>query len=93
VDTGRFEDELRAEGYEEIAIRTYPSGVHNAAHEHAYDVRALVLDGHITLTAAGRARTYRAGEVFTMAAGCQHLEDVGTQGVRYIAGRRHPARS
>ena len=54
----------------------------------AFDVRALVLEGRIALTVDGAKRTYGAGEVFAMAAGCRHVEDVGERGVRYIVGRR-----
>ena len=53
-------------------------------------MRALVLDGEITLTVSGDARTYRSGDVFTMAAGCAHAESVGPDGVRYLVGRRKP---
>ena len=28
------------------------------------------------------------GEIFTMAAGCEHTEEVGAEGVRYLVGRR-----
>lgn len=49
---------------------------------------ALVLDGDITLTVEGKARTFGVGDEFSMQAGCKHIEDVGTQGVRYLVGRR-----
>jgi quercetin dioxygenase-like cupin family protein len=48
----------------------------------------VVLDGEITLTVSGDARTYRAGDIFTMAAGCAHAESVGPAGVKYLVGRR-----
>lgn len=34
---------------------------------------------------------YGKGEVFTMAAGCRHAEEIGAEGVRYLAGRRRGA--
>jgi hypothetical protein len=33
----------------------------------------------------------RAGEIFTVAAGCDHLEDIGPAWVRYLVGRRRVA--
>jgi quercetin dioxygenase-like cupin family protein len=54
-------------------------------------VRALVLDGDVTLTTGGESRTYRPGEVFEMAAGCEHSERHGPQGTKYLVGRRKPA--
>lgn len=88
MNTGDFENSLRAAGYREIETKQLPADTHNAEHDHSFDVRALVLDGDITLTVAGEARTYREGEIFTMAAGCRHVEDIGAEGVRYRVGRR-----
>jgi quercetin dioxygenase-like cupin family protein len=57
-----FEARLRAEGYPQIEVSEHPANTRNAEHSHTFDVRALVLEGEITLTVAGTARTYRAGE-------------------------------
>jgi quercetin dioxygenase-like cupin family protein len=65
--------------------------MHNDEHDHPFEVRALVLDGEIALTVGGVKRSYGAGEVFAMAAGCRHAEDVGARGVRYLVGRRRAA--
>ena len=64
------------------------AGTRNAEHAHPFEVRALVLDGQISLSVAGVARSYGKGEVFTMAAGCRHAEEIGAEGVRYLVGRR-----
>jgi quercetin dioxygenase-like cupin family protein len=88
MDTTGFEARLEREGYPEIRTNALQPGCHNAEHSHAFDVLALVLEGDITLTIDGRARTYRAGDEFTMKAGCAHVEDVGPQGVKYLVGRR-----
>lgn len=90
-DSHGFETALRSAGYAEVEIKQLAAGTHNAKHEHPFDMRALVLDGEITLTVDGEARAYRSGEVFTMDAGCGHIEDVGAQGVRYLVGRRRRA--
>jgi quercetin dioxygenase-like cupin family protein len=47
-----------------------------------------VLEGQIAPTVAGVTRTYRPGDVFTMPAGCRHIEDIGTDGGRYLMGKR-----
>lgn len=88
IDSAAFEARLKAEGYPEIRTNGYPPNCHNAEHKHPFDVLALVLEGDITLTIAGKARTYRAGEEFSMPAGCAHIEDTGPSGVRYLVGRR-----
>ena len=88
MDAAAFEKNLHSEGYQQIETKGLPSGTHNDEHGHPFDVKALVLQGEISLTVAGNKRTYRTGEVFTMAAGCKHVEDIGAQGVRYVVGRR-----
>ena len=89
MDAKLFEQALRQDGFDEVQTRELPANTVNAEHEHPFDVRALVLDGEITLTVEGAPRAYHAGEVFTMAAGCRHVENVGPVGVRYLAGRKH----
>jgi quercetin dioxygenase-like cupin family protein len=81
-----FEAALRHEGYEVGESKLAP-GIHNDAHAHDFDVKALVLEGEITLTCAGEKRTYAPGDIFTMDAGMAHVEDVGSAGVRYVVGR------
>jgi quercetin dioxygenase-like cupin family protein len=88
MDRSSFEARLKAEGFPEIRVNSMEPNRHNAEHEHAFDVLALVLEGDITLTVEGRARTYRAGDEFSMKAGCKHIEDVGPEGVKYLVGRR-----
>jgi len=88
ADEKSFEARLRTEGYPEIRTNQLKPNCHNAEHSHPFDVLALVLEGEITLTTEGSGRTYRAGDEFSMQAGCRHVEDVGPQGVRYLVGRR-----
>jgi quercetin dioxygenase-like cupin family protein len=88
MDRASFEARLRAEGFPEIRVNEMQAGCHNSEHSHPFHVLALVLEGDITLTVQGEARTYRAGDEFSMKAGCAHVEDIGAQGVKYLVGRR-----
>ncbi len=88
MDRETFEARLKAERYPEIREAELAPHCRNAEHSHPFDVLALVLQGKITLTVAGAARTYRPGDEFSMPAGCAHVEDVGPEGVRYLVGRR-----
>jgi len=90
VDTKSFSQRLRREGYVEGDPKFLEPGRVMPEHDHPFDVCGLVLDGEIALTIDGRETPYRAGQVFTMAAGCAHAEKIGATGVRYIIGRRHP---
>jgi len=89
MNTAEFEKSLRADGFVEIETKGVAAGTHNDAHDHPFDVRAMVLEGSIDLTVDGVRSSYRPGQVFNMKAGCAHVEDVGAQGVRYVFGRRH----
>jgi len=91
MDTTRFERTLHDDGFSEIEQKSVAAGTHNDEHAHSFDARALVLQGEIALTVAGDSRTFREGDVFTMPAGCHHIEDVGPAGVSYVVGRRHAA--
>ena len=82
-----FEQKLSQDGYSASQRELSAIGI-NEAHSHAWDVRALVTAGDITLTVDGVATKYQAGDVFTMKAGCMHREQVGAAGVTAIAGRR-----
>jgi quercetin dioxygenase-like cupin family protein len=65
----------------------------NPEHAHEFDARLLVLEGAMTITVDGSERTYRAGDTFTMTAGCRHSERAGHEGARYLAGRRYSKRT
>ena len=82
-----FEAALRRDGFD-IGHRTLAAGAVVAEHAHPFDVRALVLDGEITLTIAGEDYAFREGDIFVMPAGQRHAETVGARGVNYLVGRR-----
>jgi quercetin dioxygenase-like cupin family protein len=85
-----FEKELRAHGYREVVDRRMEAGQINPEHAHEFDARLLVLEGEMTIVCDGKERTYRTGDTLAMTAGRRHTERCGPEGVRYLAGRRHP---
>ena len=89
MDTAAFEAELKRDGFLEVETKSMKPNVSVGAHVHPYDVRALVLEGEVTLTFEGRTQTCRVGDTLAMAAHCEHREQYGPHGVRYIVGRRH----
>ena len=88
MNQSEFEADLRREGYQ-VFYGGLPAGAVNADHSHDWDARVMVIGGEITLTRAGSAETFRAGDSCVVAAGEVHAEHVGRQGVAYIAGRRN----
>jgi len=91
MDKASFEARLREQGYENIGQREMAANTVNDTHSHDFDAQVLVLDGEITITRGGKAQTFRAGDSCEVPAGTVHAEQIGPQGVRYIAGRRQPA--
>ena len=88
MDRATFEAELARDGYE-VGTNTTPSVKVNPEHSHPYDVRAMVVQGALTLTSEGKSVTYKAGETFTMARGCLHSESYGPEGAVTLFGRKH----
>lgn len=90
MDRAAFEAQLRDQGYGEVVDRRMDPGLLNPEHAHEFDAYLLVLQGAMTITSERGERTYRAGDTFTMAAGCRHSEQAGAAGAHYLAGRRYP---
>jgi quercetin dioxygenase-like cupin family protein len=82
-----FEADLRREGYQ-VFYGGVRAGEVNVDHTHEWDARVMVIGGEITVTRGGKAQTFHAGDSCAVAAGEVHAENVGPQGVAYIAGRR-----
>jgi quercetin dioxygenase-like cupin family protein len=89
MDKNEFEAQLRADGYTEIETKALAARPANDGHGHHYAVRGLVLAGAFTVIQDSTPRTYRPGEVFTVAAGCAHSEEVGTEGAQMLVGRKY----
>lgn len=87
MDRAAFEAELKNEGYD-VMTNTTPGVKVNPEHSHPYDVKAMVVQGALTLTSEGKVRTYTAGESFTMAKGCLHSESYGPEGAVTLFGRK-----
>ncbi|MGC2413444.1 MAG: cupin domain-containing protein [Stellaceae bacterium] len=85
-----FEADLKREGYEVFYGGLRADHV-NPDHAHEWDARVMVIGGEITLTRGGRAETFQVGDSCAVRAGEVHAEQVGPQGVAYIAGRRTAA--
>ena len=83
----QFELALRRDGFD-VRRDTMPPDTVVGEHAHPFDVRALVLNGEITLTVEGVQYAYREGDIFVLPAGHRHAEAVVPAGVDYLVGRR-----
>ena len=82
-----FEAELQREGYE-IREGEFKPDHHKGAHSHDFDARVLVLDGSVTLVFDKDRVSYGPGDSCSVPAGTMHEEHTGTDGMRYVSGRR-----
>jgi quercetin dioxygenase-like cupin family protein len=87
MDRQTFEAELKRDGYD-IQTNTTPGAKVNPEHSHPFDVRAMVIQGALTLTTGGATRTYKPGETFSMPRGCLHYESYGPEGAVTLFGRK-----
>ena len=84
-----FETRLKDDGYTEIQVKSLQPRPLNDAHGHAFAVRGLVLSGTFTIRQGDVAKTYRAGEVFSVAADLDHAEEIGPEGAEVVVGRKY----
>ena len=89
MDKNEFDVQLRTEGYTQIELKVLAPRPANEGHGHPYAVRGLVLAGAFTIIEGSKPTTYGPGEVFTVAAGCVHSEEVGTEGAEILVGRKY----
>ncbi|MDF1722514.1 MAG: cupin domain-containing protein [Minwuia sp.] len=89
MNTAEFEAGLERDGYENAGVKSLEPGCHNDAHARDFAVRAMVVEGGITLTVDGEATSYGPGDTVVMAAGCERIEDVRPDGLKFLVGRKH----
>ena len=89
MDKNEFDAKLRADGYREIETKSVTPRPANEGHGHPFAVRGLVLAGAFTVIQDSKATTYRPGEVFKVAAGHVHSEEVGPEGAQILVGRKY----
>ena len=79
---------LQRDGFPEpVEVYQTPNGRLDE-HEHAFEVRALILEGAIEIISSGVSRTYSVGEIFQLGFKQSHAESYGPQGVKYLASRK-----
>jgi quercetin dioxygenase-like cupin family protein len=89
MDEKEFDAELRRDGYTEIQTKTLSPRPANVEHGHDYAVRGLVLDGTFIVSQDNQVTAYRPGDVFSVAAGREHTEEIGPEGARILIGLKY----
>ena len=87
----QFTDILTREGFQEVITLTQKPNGFVDTHTHAWEVKALILRGELTLTFGGAQHHYKMGETFSLPLAEPHAERYGPDGVEFLAGRKYPA--
>ncbi len=86
MDEKQLAEQLRKEGFVHTYVWQDGPNAHYPDHTHAMETAHIILTGEMTLTMAGRAETYRAGQRCDVPAGAIHSARMGPQGCRYLIG-------
>ena len=88
MNSEQFLRSLRLDGLPDpVEVQQIPTG-QLGMHEHPFGVRALVLEGAITIVIEGFSRIYKAGDIFQLEFKQPHAESYGPDGVKYLASRK-----
>jgi quercetin dioxygenase-like cupin family protein len=89
MDRQAFEARLKEDGYTEIEAKFLQARPANDEHDHNCAVRGLVLAGTFIVKRGDVKTAYRAGEIFSVAAGEDHSEEIGPEGAEVVVGRKY----
>ena len=88
MNSEEFLQLLRRDGFPEpVEVRQVPNG-RLGIHEHPFEVKALVVEGDITIEIDGLSAIYKAGDIFHLELKQPHAESYGSKGVKYLASRK-----
>jgi quercetin dioxygenase-like cupin family protein len=88
MNSEEFLQLLRRDGFPEpVEVQQVPNG-RLGIHEHPFEVKALVIEGDITIVIDGLSKIYKAGDIFHLALKQPHAESYGSEGVKYLASRK-----
>ncbi len=85
-----FRASLAAGGYPEPELIEREANLFNERHTHDFSVKALVLDGQISVITDDGTTTCCAGDEFSLDSGIPHCEQYGPQGARVLVSRITP---
>jgi quercetin dioxygenase-like cupin family protein len=88
VDEVIFREKMIQDGYGDVTVRHFVPNHWEPTHTHEFGASVLVLNGKITITMEDRTVTCQAGDVFALDANVPHAEQVGDEGVRFLACRK-----
>ena len=88
ADPKLLERQLHAEGFLYTYVWQDGANAFYPDHTHAVETAHIIVDGEMTLTQGGEARTYGVGERCDVPADAAHSAKMGPLGCRYLIGER-----
>lgn len=88
-DRTEFQAQLVSEGFGEIVVVEREPDGYLDRHAHAWEAKALILSGEITIDAGDGPCRYLPGQIFHLQRDTPHTERYGPQGVSFLAGRKY----
>ena len=88
MDEQAYRAKVKDEGYGEPTLLDWEANLFVDTHSHDFDAAIFVLEGEITVTCDDRTSTCKAGDNDGLEAGTPHKEQVGPEGVKFLAARR-----
>lgn len=79
---------LKDAGFTEVVTVKRDPGGTLERHEHAFEAKALILEGELRIKVQEIETLYQVGDVFHLAAHLPHSEQYGPDGVTYLVGRK-----
>ena len=86
MEEAELESSLRKEGFTRTYVWQDDPEQFYSDHTHERLTAHIILDGQMTLTMNGQAKTYRAGDRCDVPAGMVHSALMGPLGCRYLIG-------
>jgi mannose-6-phosphate isomerase-like protein (cupin superfamily) len=87
-DYTSLERQLHGEGFLHTYVWQDGSNAFYPDHAHPVETAHIILDGEMTLTQRGEARTYGVGERCDVPAGAEHSAKMGPRGCKYLIGEK-----
>lgn len=85
----QFTAELKSEGFTEILTQQIEPRAAHGEHGHDFTIKGLVLAGLFTVIQRGERHPCGPGQMFFVAEGDPHDEEIGPDGARVLIGRKY----
>ena len=88
ADQKSLERQLHEEGFLHTYVWQDGPNAFYPDHTHAVETAHIILDGEMTLMAAGETRIFSVGERRDVPAGTKHSAQMGPRGCKYLIGEK-----